>query len=144
VFINKFFIFLLLLLIKGDNMLYNSPHGEMFKESFINKGTNAAAISSGGGVLAIQDLDNAEKDKNLPHNAFTITNLSSSCTLFLFLDDYSEVTKPDYVLHPTQTITVNLDDGVSFNNLFVRNTHAGTDVAISELKYRISTIKRVQ
>lgn len=114
-----------------------------WKVTFRNKGTNAAAIAAAGGVLALQDQTNAEKNNNLPHNAAVISNLSTSCTLFLFLDDYSDVTKPDYVLFPQQNVSINTDDGVSFTTLWVRNTHAATAVAIAELKYNIMTLKKV-
>ena len=110
------------------------------KVTFKNKGTNAAAIATSA-VLALENQTSAEKFKNLPHNSFVITNQSTVCTLFIFLDDYSDVTSPDYVLFPTQTISVGIEDGVSFTTIFVRNTHSTTAVEIAELKYNISTIK---
>lgn len=115
---------------------------EDFKVTFTNKGTNAAAINAVTG-LPIQDQTNALKNDNIPHNSFSLSNLSTTCTLYLFLDNFSDVTRPDYVVFPTQTINVNLDDGVCFTTLWVYNTHAATAVAIGELKYRITTIKRI-
>lgn len=119
-------------------------HGEQFKETFKIVSTNAAAIAAGGAAyLVIEDLVNARVNDNLPHNAFTIGNQSTTCTLFLFLDNARDLTAPDYILFPSQQITVNLDDGVSFSHLFVLNTHAADEVAIGELKYHIATIKKV-
>jgi hypothetical protein len=115
----------------------------VMKKTFSNIGTNAAAIGASNGVLALEDQTEALKNSNLPHNIFTIGNQSTACTLFLFLDNMVDLTKPDYILFPSQQITVNLDDGVSFTTLFVVNTHASTEVAIAELKYNIGTLKEV-
>ena len=114
-----------------------------FKETFNNIGTNAAAIAASGTPLIIEDRANAEINNNLPHNVFTLANQSTSCTLYIFLDNWSDLTKPDYVLFPSQQITVPLEDGVHFTHMAIYNTHAATDVAIAELKYRISTLKQV-
>lgn len=117
-------------------------HGENFKETFKNKKFNAAALNAGI-AIAIQATTEAEKQNNLPHNAFTIANTDTTCTLFLFLDDFSDQDAPDYVLFPSQQITVNLDDGITFNTLWIKNTHAANNIAAKAIKYRISTIKKV-
>ena len=108
--------------------------------TFRNKGTNTGAVNSGT-VLAIEDQTNAEKNKNLPHNFFTIANLNTSCTLFIFLDDISNQDVPDYVLFPSQQIGVNLDDGVTFTTLFIKNTSGADNVSANEIKYNIATLK---
>jgi hypothetical protein len=135
--INNFFLFFSF----GDTMANTNPINN--KVTYRNKGTNAGAIAASG-VLAIEAQTDALKNQNLPHNTFVMTNQSTTCTLFLFLDDYSDATKPDYVVFPTQTIAVALEDGVSFTTLWVRNTHAATSVAIGELKYNIMTIKEIR
>jgi hypothetical protein len=113
-----------------------------WKETFVIRGTNAAAIAALGIPLIIEDRANAEKHGNLPHNTFVITNTSTNCTLYLFLDNWSDLTKPDYVLFPAQQINVPIEDGQHFTHLAIYNTHAVTDVAINELKYKISTLKK--
>ena len=117
---------------------------KIWKETFNNIGTNASAISASGIPLIIEDRTTAEKNRNLPHNAFVMANQSTACTLFLFLDNWGDLTKPDYVLFPSQQITVPVEDGQHFTHLAVYNTHALTDVAIGELKYKISTLKRFE
>ncbi len=110
------------------------------KETFTRKATNTVAITPGT-VLPIQYYDEAIKNDNVPHNSFTVTNISASCVLFLFLDDYSNILTPDFVVFPNQSITLSAEEGASFTTLWVKNTHAANDVAINELKYRISTVK---
>lgn len=112
----------------------------IWKETFVKKGSNTSAIVAGN-VQTIQFQETARKNENLPHNAITITNLTSSCTLFIFLDDYQVQTKPDYVLFPNSNIALGVDDGISFETIFIKNTHASTQVEINEIKYRLSTIK---
>jgi hypothetical protein len=117
----------------------------MKKETFNIVGTNAAAIAAGGaGYIVVEDFVEAQKNNNVPHNAFTIGNQSTSCTLFIFLDQKLDTTKPDYILFPSQQITLSHEEGVTFTHLYVLNTHAATEVAIAELKYRISTVKEVE
>lgn len=113
-----------------------------YREVYNNTDTNVAAITATQ-ELPIQDQVNAEKAGYVPHNAFTMGNLSTACTLFIFLDDYSDEDKPDYVLFPRGNIAVGVEDGVKFTTLWVKNTHAATDVAINELKYKVSTIREV-
>lgn len=113
-----------------------------WKETFSNIGTNEAAIAFSGMVFIIEDRANAEKNDNLPHQTLVMANQSANCTLFIFLDKWNDLTKPDYVLFPSQQMTVPLEDGQHFTQVAVYNTHAATDVAIAELKYKISTLKR--
>jgi hypothetical protein len=108
--------------------------------TFRNKGMNQADLTSGS-VLAIQDQVNAEKNKNLPHNSFTIANLNTSCTLFIYLDDMQDQNIPNYVLFPSQQINVNLDDGTTFTTIFIKNVHSVNNVLAKEIKYNISTLK---
>ncbi len=112
------------------------------KETFVNKGTNAAALNAGI-VLAIQDQINASQNDNIPHNALTIANQDATCTIFIFLDNISDHDKPDYILFPTQVITIDIREGVSFTTVFLKNTHASSNIAAKAIKYRISTIKEV-
>jgi len=113
------------------------------KETFVNRGYNAAALNAGL-YFVIEDITNAEKQDNIPHNAFTIANLDTTCTLFLFLDNFSDQDTPDYVLQPTQTITVEEREGISFTTMFIKNTDAAANVAAKNIKYRISTIKEIK
>jgi len=113
-----------------------------YKVTFQNKGYNVAELNAGIGLpLEAQSL--AERNNNLPHNAFVLTNQDTVCTLFIYLDDFSDQDKPDYVVFPTQTISVGLEDGVSFTTLWVKNTHAVSNVAAKAIKYNITTIKKV-
>ncbi len=113
-----------------------------YKVTFKNKGFNAGALNAGV-ALPIEDQSDAEKHNNLPHNAFTIANLDDTSTLFLYLDDFSDADNPDYVLFPTQTITANLEDGISFTTLWIKNTHATNNISAKSIKYNIQTIKQV-
>lgn len=117
---------------------------ETYKETFKIIGTNAGTIAFSGMVFVIEDRLNAEKNDNLPHNTFVMANQSSACTLYIFLDRWHDLTKPDYVLFPSQQIAVSIEDGLHFSQIAVYNTHAGTDLAISELKYKVSTLKKVE
>ena len=113
-----------------------------YKITYKNIGNNVAQLNAGV-TLAIQDQVNAEKHNNLPHNAFIITNQDTTCTLFLFLDDFSDADSPFAVLFPTQTISVSIEDGVSFTTLWIKNTHATSNISAKAIKYNIQTIKQV-
>ena len=106
-----------------------------YSKIYTNAQINATAYA------VYEDRLNAEKYGHLPHNAFTIANQNTSCTLYIFLDDMQDQTKPDYVLFPSQQIAVNVEDGVRFTQLFVKNTHASTNVSANEVKIRVSTIE---
>jgi hypothetical protein len=113
------------------------------RETFVNKGTNDAAISASGALFPIQNITEAEKNLNLPHNTLTLSNTSTTCTLYIFLDDASNLNTPDYVLFPSQQLTIEAREGVTYRTVFIYNTHGATDVAQYELKYRTSTVKEV-
>ena len=114
----------------------------MNKETFVKKGSNAVAIGVGA-IAVIQDLDNAEINNNLPHNALILSNMSDDCELFIFLDDAMNVNVPDFVLYPNTNMAIKHEDGIAFNTIFIKNTHGAVEVAINELKYRFSTIKEM-
>jgi hypothetical protein len=116
-------------------------HGEIFKETY-NKKYSLSAINAST-YLVIEDQVNAKQHDNLPHNAFTIANQDITSTLFVFLDGMIDQTKPDYIVFPTQNMTVNLDDGVSFTSLFILNTSVAHNIAADAVKMRVATIKRV-
>lgn len=116
-------------------------HGEIFKESY-KKQYSLAAINAST-YAVVEDQVIALKNRNLPHNAFTIANQDATSTLFIFLDNMIDQTKPDYIVFPTQNMAVNLDDGISFTTLFILNTSAAHNIAADAVKVRISTIKRV-
>jgi len=115
---------------------------EVWRETFKIVGTNTAQLNAGS-VLVIEDRENAEKHGNLPHNAFVIANQDVTSTLYIFLDDFSDQDKPDYILFPSQQITVGIEDGVHFTTLWIKNTHATNNISANSIKYRISTIKKV-
>ena len=112
------------------------------KITYQNKGFNAAQVLATKHIV-IQDQVNANKNDNLPHNAMTISNLSTTATLFIFLDDFSDQDNPDYTLFPTQQMSLNLEDGVSFETVFIKNTHAADAVAAKSIKYNITTVKEL-
>jgi hypothetical protein len=112
----------------------------VYKETFSNRGTNASALNAGV-ELAIEDQKNAERHGNIPHNAFVITNQDDTCTVYIFLDDFSDEEKPDFVLFPNQTIAVSIEDGVSFTTIWLKNTHASSNIDANKIKYNIMTVK---
>ena len=111
------------------------------KITYSNKGFNSAQINATAHIV-IEAQKQAQLHNNLPHNSFVMTNQSTTCTLYIFLDDFSNQDNPNYVLFPTQTISVSLEDGVSFTTMFIKNTHASTVISAKEIKYNIMTIKK--
>lgn len=114
----------------------------IYRETFKNVGTNAAQLNAGVGI-PIEDQVNALKNNNLPHNTFVVANQNATCKVFLFLDDYHDTTKPDYILFPMQQITVSVEEGVTFTTLWIHNSSAADNIAANEIKYRIATIKKI-
>jgi hypothetical protein len=108
--------------------------------TYRNKGTNDAAVNAGE-IIAIQDLTVAEKNKNLPHNWFTLANLNSSCTLYIFLDNMQDQNIPDLIVFPNQQVGINLEDGISFSTMFIKNISVADNVSANEIKYNIATLK---
>ena len=113
----------------------------MLKETFVKKITNAEITA--GNLQAFQFQEEANKNNNLPHNQLTITNLNTTCKLFIFLDDVSNQDIPDYTLFPNQQFTINNEEGVSYHTIFIKNTHAVNAMNADEIKIRISTVKEV-
>lgn len=114
----------------------------MKREKFSKKGTNTSAIAVTS-ILAIDFQEQARLNNNLPHNALVLANTSTTCKLFVFLDNANDLTTPDYVIFPSQQMVLQEEEGTTFHTVFVYNTHAVDEVAIGELKYRISTVKEV-
>jgi len=112
------------------------------RETYVNNGFNASQLDATK-YFVIQAITDALIDDNLPHNKFTLANLDSTSTLFIYLDDFSDQDTPDYVLFPNQQIAVDEDEGVTFTTMFIKNTHATNNVSAKNVKYRISTIKEV-
>jgi len=110
------------------------------RETFKYIYNNAGAIAAGTYVV-IEDRLNAEKNRNLPHNQLVVSNQSGSVTLYIFLDNFADQNKPDYIVFPNQQMVVNYEEGATFTQVFIKNTHGADDVAINELKVRISTVK---
>ncbi|MBR9702594.1 hypothetical protein GOV10_01030 [Candidatus Woesearchaeota archaeon] len=114
----------------------------MKKETFLYKGTNTSAITPGS-LVAFQDIDTAEKNNNLPHNALTVTNMSDTVEIFVFLDNAINPDVPDYVIPSNTSMGFAEEEGITYHTLFIKNTHGANDVAINELKFRLSTVKEV-
>jgi len=110
--------------------------------TFRNKGTNAALVAPAGHIV-LEAQSDADKHDNLPHNQFVLANLSTTTILFVFLDDFSDQDKPDYVLLPQQSLAVDYEQGEKFTTMFIKNTHAVNNLAAKELKYNIQTNKEV-
>lgn len=117
-------------------------NNKVFKETFKNLYSNAAEILAAGHVV-VEDRINAEKDNNLPHNALVVINTSAVCKVAIWLDNFSNTNEPDYIIFPTQQMTITIEEGIAFTTLFFKNLHAVTAVAINELKVRVSTVKLV-
>ena len=115
----------------------------IWRETFNYTTFNAAQILAAGHIV-IENRETAEKDRNLPHNSFVLANQNLTCTLYLFLDNFSDQDNPDYIVFPAQTITVPVEDGITFTHLFIKNTHAADAVAAKEIKVKLSTLKRIR
>ena len=100
--------------------------------------TNPAAITAGS-MVVLQNQKAARNHGALPHNQFIMNNENSTCTLFIFLDNASDLTTPSFILFPNQQIAVMAQDGYKFETLFVLNTHATDQLEIGELTHHIST-----
>jgi len=99
-----------------------------------------------GTILAFEDRTNALKNSNLPHNQLLIADNQGSATgatLFIYLDEIIDQDTPDYIVFPNQQMTVKWDEGVKFSRVFVKNTHAGDNIAANTIKIRVSTVKEV-
>lgn len=114
----------------------------MKKEVFSFTGTNAAAIGTGA-IIAIQNQTTAAKHGHLPHNSMMLSNMSGTCTIFGWFDNPTGSTAPDFVLFNNKTMNIHENEGYHWTTLFLKNTHAANDVAIAEIKYRISTVAEV-
>ena len=110
------------------------------KITFENKGTNEAQLDAEG-ILAIQSQVEAEKNNNLPHNSLFVANLDTVSTLYIFLDDMQNQEVPAYVLFPSQSMFISVEDGESFTTVFIKNTHATNDIPANSIKYKVATIK---
>lgn len=104
--------------------------------------TNTAELTAGSHFI-VQDVTNARHHSNLPHNSAVITNTNTSCTLHIYLDEFNDDENADYVLFPSQQITIPVEDGASWSVMYIKNTHATTSCSADEIKVRISTVKEV-
>ena len=116
--------------------------GKFYRETFKFITTNAAQLNAGA-TICLQDRLNAEKNKNLPHNQLYIGNQDTTCTLFIFLDNFTDATKPDYIIFPSQQMVINVEEGITFTHVWIKNTHGASNIAANALKIKISTVKRV-
>jgi len=112
------------------------------KETYIIKGYNVAALNATK-HFAIQEYKAAEQRDNIPHNAMVIANRDTTCTLFVYLDNFSDQDNPDYIIHPLQTMVLLEEEGVSFTTVWIKNTHAVSNIAAKAINYKISTVKEV-
>ena len=111
------------------------------KEIFVRKGTNAGAVNAGI-IYTVEHQKNAGLlTDTLPHNAFTIANLNTNCTIFIYLDDMQNQNKPDYILFPSSAISVIAEEGIRFTTLFIKNSDGVNNISANEIKWRISTVK---
>jgi len=110
---------------------------EVYKKNYTN------AEIAAGNYEVFQDQTTAEKSDYLPHNQLIIANQNTSCTLFIFLDDFQDQTKPDYILFPSQQMVIEHTEGVTFTTLFIKNTHGADAVAAAEIKIKVSTVHEV-
>lgn len=111
------------------------------KEVYKKTGTNSAAITAGS-IYTIENVTDAEKNGYLPHNSFVIANQSGE-TLYIFLDDVTNQDTPDYVLFPSQQLSVPPEDGVTFRIIFIKNTDGANQVEANEIKHRVSTVREM-
>lgn len=112
------------------------------RETYKNVTSNSADILPTK-YIVVEDIKNAEKQSNLPHNQLTIANQNTTCTIYIFLDNFIDSTKPDFVLFPSQQISFNYEEGYTFTTLFLKNTHAVDTISANEIKIRVSTIKEM-
>lgn len=111
-----------------------------FTETFNLITTNAAQLDATK-YFVVEDVVNAEKNNNLPHNACVIANAQGQATLFVFLDQFSDQDKPDFVILPNQTMAIDHREGFHWTTMFIKNTHATEDISADAIKIRIATVK---
>lgn len=111
---------------------------KVWKETFVYKYTLPAQLNAGVAVC-VQNKAAAEALKKLPHNVLYIANLDSNCVLHIFLDDFYDSTKPDYVLYPVSTISIKFDEGVSYSSVWILNSDTVNNIAANDIKVRLST-----
>lgn len=114
-----------------------------YTKTFEIKNTNPAQIVAGEHIV-VSSLVEAQRDNNLPHNVLTLTNKSTLCAVGIFLDDFSNVNNPDYVVFANQTISINVEDGESWSTLFLKNLDTVNAIAIGELNYNVATVKELE
>ena len=114
-----------------------------FKETFVQRETNSAQLNAGV-KLYFDSITEAKKHGNLPHNAFVVANQDTTCTIYIWLDSDEESEQPDFILYPNQVIAVNAEEGVQFQTLIIKNTHASSNIAANKIKLRYSTAKVIE
>ena len=111
------------------------------KEVYVVKDSNSSEITAGSiYVLDFQEI--AEKSDYLPHNKLRIFN-KSAVEVQVFLDNYGDGTKPDYIISAGNGIDESVLEGVQFNLVVFKNTDGATSINADELKTRIATVRNV-
>lgn len=113
-----------------------------YRKTFEKRGTNDAQLNAGD-YIAISNIKDAEKDNNLPHNTLVISNQDSICTLYIFLDDFSNQEEPDYIVFPKQSIALGIEDGEAFSTVYIKNSDTVNNISANSIKYNIGTVKEL-
>lgn len=109
-----------------------------WKETFNRKYTLPAQLNAETAVC-VTFKGEAKSLDQLPHNVLYIVNLDTLCTLHIFIDEFEDITKPDYILFPLSTMSIKVDEGLNYEQVWIRNADTANNIAANDIKVRIST-----
>ena len=111
----------------------------MNKEVYVKKDSNSSTIAPSG-IYAIDFQSEAELSAYLPFNKLRIFNESGE-KIYVFLDNYGDGSKPDYIIGAGLGVDEGVLEGVQYNTIFIQNKDASATIQADEIKTRISKVE---
>jgi hypothetical protein len=108
------------------------------KEVFVYK-ESVQAIAAGA-IKVIDIQEQALKSAYLPFNKLRGFNKSDE-ELWIFLDNYGDGSKPDYIVPKGTGFDESILEGVQFNQVIIQNKDAVNATSNDEIKIRIATVR---